>query len=112
MNTKIWIGKYTVTWFPNNPRGHVVCISFWHLSIVRAQPRLLQILMDYWDPDTETFQIDGMPLTLEVEDIYFITGLSRQGEIVNLRARGVGGGHTIDEYIVIYSFPDIENFGS
>ena len=39
--------------------------------------RLLQMLVDYWDPDSESFRIDGMSLTIEVEDIYFITVLSR-----------------------------------
>ena len=52
-----------------------------------------------------------MSLSVEVEDIYFITGLSRRGEIVNLRAHGVGGGITIDEYISIYCLLDIENVG-
>ena len=28
------------------------------------------MLVDYWDPDSESFQIDGMSLTIEVEDIY------------------------------------------
>ena len=39
------------------------------------------MLVDYWDLDSESFRIDGMSLTIEVEDIYFITGLSRQGEV-------------------------------
>ena len=49
-----------------------------------------------------------MPLILEVEDIYFIIGLSRRGEVVNLRAKacGVGGSLTIEEYIVVYFLPD------
>ena len=50
--------------------------TFWCLSGLRAKPRLLQMLVDYWDPDSESFQIDGMSLTIEVEDIYFITELS------------------------------------
>ena len=54
------------------------------------------MLVDYWDPDSKSFQIDGMSLTIEVEDIYFITGLSQWGEVVNLRSRGLGGGLTID----------------
>ena len=51
--------------------------KFWCLGGVRAKPRLLEMLVDYWDPDLESFRIDGMSLTIEVEDIYFITGLSR-----------------------------------
>ena len=49
---------------------------------------------------------------IEVEDIYFITGLSHRGEIVNLRSRGVGRGMTIDEYIVAYCVLDIKKMGS
>ena len=51
--------------------------KFWCLGGLRAKPRLLQMLVDYWDPDSESFCIDWMSLTIEVEDIYFITGLSR-----------------------------------
>jgi hypothetical protein len=38
-------------------------------------------------------------LRIEVEDIYFIIGLSRQGDVVNLKSRGVGGGMNIEDYI-------------
>ena len=51
--------------------------KFWCLGSLREKPRLLQLLVDYWDPESKTFQIDGMSLSIEVEDIYFITGLSR-----------------------------------
>ena len=51
--------------------------KFWCLGSLRAKPRLLQLLVDYSDPKYETFQIDVMSLSIEVEDIYFITGLSR-----------------------------------
>ena len=50
--------------------------KFWCLGSLRAKPRLLQMLMDYWDPDLEFFHIDGMSLSIEIEDIYFSTGLS------------------------------------
>src|SRR5713226_6894975 len=71
------------------------------------------MLVDYWDPDSESFWLDGMSLTIEVEDIYFITGLSRRGEMVNLCARrGPGHGLTIDEYIAVYCYLEIEKVGS
>ena len=60
------------------------------------------MLVDYWDPESKSFHIDSMSLTIEVEDIYFITGLSRRGEVVNLRSHGPEGGLTIDEYIFVY----------
>ena len=50
--------------------------KFWCLCGLRAKTRLLQMLVDYWDLDSESFQIDEMSLTIEFEDIYFITGLS------------------------------------
>ena len=71
------------------------------LGGLRAKPGLLQMLVDYWDPESDSFQIDGMSLTIEVEDIYFITGLSRRGEVVNLHSRDPGGGLNIDENIVM-----------
>ena len=86
--------------------------KLWRLGFLTAKPRLLQMLVDYWDPDTETFQLDGMPLSLEVEDIYFIIGLSRRGMVVNLRARGLGGGLRIEEYITIYCLLNMEKVGS
>ena len=45
-----------------------------------------------------------MSLTIEIEDIYFITRLSRRGEVVNLCSCGLEGGLTIDEYIAVYYF--------
>ena len=53
-----------------------------------------------------------MPLRLEVEDVYFITGLPYRGEVVKLRAREVGDGLTIEECIVVYYHPDIEKVES
>ena len=53
-----------------------------------------------------------MSLTIEVEDIYFITRLSRRGEVVNLHSRGPGGGLTINDYILVYCYSDMEKVGS
>ena len=54
--------------------------KFWFLGGLRAKQRLLQMLVDYWDPDSNSLHIDGIYLTIKVEDIYFITGLSRWGK--------------------------------
>ena len=35
--------------------------KFWCLGGLRAKPSLLQMLVDYWDPDSDSFQIDGCP---------------------------------------------------
>ena len=50
--------------------------KFWCLGSLRAKRRLLQLLVEYWDLEFETFQIDGISLNIEVEEIYFITGFS------------------------------------
>jgi hypothetical protein len=49
--------------------------KFWALKGMRAQVRFIQLLMDYKDPDSESFNLYGKPLRIEVEDIYFLTGL-------------------------------------
>jgi hypothetical protein len=57
---------------------------------MRAQVRLLQMLINYWDPETKAFNIYGKPLSIEGDDIYFIMGLSYWGKVVSLKARGLG----------------------
>ena len=52
-----------------------------------------------------------MSLTIEIEDIYFITGLYRWVEVVNLCSRRPRGGITIDEYIAVYYFLDTKKVG-
>jgi hypothetical protein len=66
---------------------------------MRAQVRLLEILVGYWDPDSERFILDGQPLRIEVEDIYFLTSLSSRGEVVYLKSHGAGSGMNVEEYI-------------
>jgi hypothetical protein len=63
--------------------------NFWPVKGMRSQVRLLQLLVNYWDPDTETFNLDGQPLGIEVEEIYFLTGLSRHGEVVGVTSHKV-----------------------
>ena len=50
--------------------------KFWALKGMRAQVRLLEMLVGYWDPYSKRFIFDGQPLRIEVEDIYFLTRLS------------------------------------
>jgi hypothetical protein len=46
-----------------------VLYKFWALKGMRAWVRLLGMLVGYWDPESESFNIDGQPLRIEVEDI-------------------------------------------
>jgi hypothetical protein len=65
-------------------------VKFFLCPFMRAQPRLLNALVDYWHPDVEAFMIEGKYLTPTTEDIYFLTGLSRRGGPVNLHTFSMG----------------------
>ena len=51
-----------------------------------------------WEPDSQHFLVGDQLLDIEVDDIYFLTGLSRRGERVEFGGRG-GGGEPVDSYI-------------
>ena len=54
-------------------------LKYFRISLMRSETSLLQLLIGYWDLDHLLFMVDDEPLLLEVEDIYFLTGLSCQG---------------------------------
>ena len=60
-------------------------LKFFKLPNMKANTRLLEMLIDYWDIEEDAFMIDQMPLRIEVDNIYFITGLFRRGEVVHSR---------------------------
>ena len=51
-------------------------------------------------------------MRIEVDDIYFISGLSFRGQVVNLKVQGVGGGMTMEEYIATHYVAGIDKVGS
>jgi hypothetical protein len=57
-------------------------LKFFLCPFMRAQPRLLNALVDYWHLDAEAFMLEGQSLVPMTEDIYFLNGLSRRGEPV------------------------------
>ena len=70
---------------------------------MRSKTSLLQLLIRYWDPDRSQFVIDDETISFEVEEIYFLTGLSHQGRELNLHGGGWGDSSlTIQEYIIAY----------
>jgi len=85
--------------------------KFFQCPLKRAQPRLLNSLVDYWHPDVEAFMLKGKSLTPTTEDIYFLTGLSRRGEPVNLRAFPPKS-HNISELIEIHCEASTDKVGS
>jgi hypothetical protein len=86
--------------------------KFLALKKMRTRVRLLQMLVNYWDTDTKAFNIDGKPLSIELYDIYFITGLSHRGKVVNLNARGARGGMTMEDYIATHFVAGADKVGS
>jgi hypothetical protein len=83
---------------------------FW-CPLMRAQPRLLNALVDYWHPDAEAFMLEGQSLNPMTEDIYFLSGLSRRGEPINLRAFP-SGPHNIAELIEQHCEAGTDKVGS
>jgi hypothetical protein len=65
-------------------------LMFFLCPFMRAQPRLLNALVDYWHPDVEAFMLEGQSLVPTIEDIYFLTSLSRRREPVNFRTFPMG----------------------
>jgi hypothetical protein len=85
--------------------------KFFQCPFMRAQPRLLNHLIEYWHPDAEAFMLEGQSLTPTMEDIYFLTDLSRRGEPVNLRTFPPGP-YNIEDYIGMYCEAGTEKVGS
>jgi hypothetical protein len=64
---------------------------------MRAQVRLLEYLVRMWDPDQRVFIVGAHTLAIDIEDIYFLTRLSRRGSYVSLTG-SKGGGLKMSEY--------------
>jgi hypothetical protein len=74
---------------------------------MRAQLRLLEYLVHMWDVDQQVFHVGAHVLSLDIEDIYFLMGLSRRGSHVTLTG-GRGGGLPMSEYLRRYCDPEAE----
>jgi hypothetical protein len=69
------------------------------------------MLVNYWDLETLTFNIDGKPLKIEVDGLYFIIGLSCLGEVVNLKAWWDQGRIPMEEYYATHFIVGKDNVG-
>ena len=68
------------------------------ISSMRKKINLLQYLLDAWDPTSQVFRIRGKSIPLTIVDIYFLTGLSRQGAPISLSG-SAHGGESVRDYI-------------
>jgi hypothetical protein len=65
---------------------------------MRAQLRLLEYLFHMWDVNKQYFHMGSHTLIIDIEDIYFLTGLSCCGSRVTLTGSR-GGGEHMNHYI-------------
>jgi hypothetical protein len=82
-------------------------LKYFRIPGMRAQVRLLEHLVRMWDPDQQVFNVGAHTLTIDVEDIYFLTGLSRRGSHVSLSGN-CRGGMKMSEYCRTYCVLDAE----
>ena len=51
-------------------------LKYFRIPGMRAQVRLLENLVHMWDPDQQVFHVGVHTLSLDIEDIYFLTRMS------------------------------------
>ena len=66
-------------------------LKFYCTSDMRVNVCLLEHMISYWDHDLSSFDIQRDILEVTVEDMYFITRLSRKGILVNIEGTSRGG---------------------
>jgi hypothetical protein len=82
-------------------------LKYFRIPGMKAQVRLLEFLVRMWDPDQQVFNVGAHTLSIDIEDIYFLTGLSRRGYYVSLTGSR-GGGLKMSEYCNQYCVPEAE----
>ena len=82
-------------------------LKYFRIPGMRAQVRLLEHLVRMWDLDQQVFNVCAHALTIDIEDIYFLTGLSRRGSYVSLTGN-CRGGMKMSEYYREYCVPEAE----
>ena len=73
-------------------------LKYFQLSSMQKQIELLQFLVCSWDPTNQTFHIRDKVIPFTIDDIYFMTRLSRRGAPISLSGF-TRGGESVREYI-------------
>jgi hypothetical protein len=79
-------------------------LKFFRIRGMRAQLRLLEYLVHMWDVDQQLFHVGVHMLTLDIKDIYFLTGLS-QRRYHDTLTEGRGSRPPMSEYVRQYCVP-------
>jgi hypothetical protein len=74
---------------------------------MKSQLRLLEYWDHMWDVNEHAFRMGVDTLTIDIEDIYFLIGLSLCGSPVSLTGRR-GGGEHMDYYVRHHYVPGNE----
>jgi hypothetical protein len=82
-------------------------LKYFRISGMRAQVRLLEYMVRMSDPDQQAFHVGAHTLSIDIEDIYFLTGLSQREYYVSLTGSR-GGGLKMSEYCNLYCVPESE----
>ena len=82
-------------------------LKYFRIPGMRAQVRLLEYLVRMWDPDQQVFNVRAHTLSIDIEDIYFLSGFSRCGYYVSLTSSRRGG-LKMSEYYNQYCVPEVE----
>jgi hypothetical protein len=96
-------------YFVGNDPGMVMALQqcrllkFFKIQGMRAQLKLLEYLVHMWDVNEQALHVGAHILMIDIEDIYFLTGLSRRGSQITLTGSRRGGApmnHYISEHCV------------
>ena len=71
-------------------------LKFFHTHNMRKQVGLLERIVHMWEPDLQVFHVGGQDLELELEDIYFVTRLSKRGAPVAMSGQRSDIDHMMD----------------
>jgi hypothetical protein len=86
-------------------------LKFFKVQGMRSQQRLLEYLVHMWDMKQQVFHVGVHVLSLDIEYIYFLTGLSHRGACVSLIG-GRGGVLPMSEYICRHYELDVKRHKS
>ena len=79
-------------------------LKYFRVPGMRAYVWLIKYMIPMWDPYQQHFQVGTHMFTIDVEDIYFLTGFSHRRNLLVLK--GLRGGEMsvddlINEYCVV-----------
>ena len=76
-------------------------LKYFRVPGMKEYIRLLECIIDMWDPEQQHFVVGTHILTIDIEDIYFLIGLSRRGRPLVLSVPQ-GGESSLDDLIDQY----------